>query len=82
MFDAEVRIELKPGILDAEGKTVKHSLELLGFDSVQTVESIKVFKISINADSKEKAKEKIDEMCQKLLANPVVNNYSISIQGK
>ncbi|MFO7872024.1 MAG: phosphoribosylformylglycinamidine synthase subunit PurS [Candidatus Undinarchaeales archaeon] len=82
MFDAEVRIELKPGILDAEGKTVKHSLELLGFDSVQNVESIKVFKISINADSKEKAKEKIDDMCQKLLANPVVNNYNISIQGK
>ncbi len=82
MFDAEVRIELKPGVLDAEGKTVKHSLELLGFDSVENVESIKVFKIKINADSKEKAKEKTDNMCQKMLANPVINNYNISIQEK
>ncbi len=81
MFNAEIRIELKPGILDAEGKTVKNSLISLGFNSVKDVKSIKVFKISLDEDSKEKAREELEKMCEQLLANPVINNYSISIEG-
>lgn len=80
MFEAEVRIELKPGILDAEGKTVKHSLGLLGFDNVDEVKTAKIFRIDLDADSKKKAEKEVEEMCQKMLANPVINNYSVSIK--
>jgi phosphoribosylformylglycinamidine synthase len=78
-YKAEVKIELKKGILDAEGKTTAGALKMLGFEQVDNVKSVKVFQISLNSDSEEEAQEKVDEMCKRLLANPVINNYSISI---
>ena len=79
-FNAEVRIELKPGILDAEGKTTLKALNLLGFKEVHGVQSIKLFKIDLNANSKEEAEQKVQGMCKRLLANPVINNYTIEIE--
>ena len=79
MFKAEVRIELKKGILDAEAGTAKKSLQLLGFKSVDDVKTAKIFIIDISASSKEKAREEAEEMCKRLLANPVINNYTIKI---
>jgi phosphoribosylformylglycinamidine synthase len=79
MYKAEVRVELKPGILDAEGKTTKHALGLLGFETVRDVKSIKLFQIELDAMSEEEAKEQVEAACKRLLANPVVNNYSITI---
>ena len=80
-YKAEVRIEYKPGILDAEGKTVKHSLELLGFNNIQEAKSIKLFQLIVNANSEDEAKNSVEDMCKRLLANPVVNNYSISVEA-
>jgi len=79
MYTAEVRIELKPGILDAEGKTTKHALELLGFKTIKSVKSIKFFQIELDAISKEDAMQELEAACKRLLANPVVNNYSIKL---
>lgn len=79
-FLAEVRIELKRGVMDAEGETVQKSLKLLGYQ-VERVRAINVYEILINAKSKKDAEKNIDNACKRLLANPVIQNYFISIKN-
>lgn len=79
-FKAEVRIELKPGILDAEGKTTANALKLLGFKEVTDVHSIKLFQIFVDSNTEEEARSIVEDSCKRLLANPVINNYTISIE--
>ncbi len=81
MLRAEIRIELKKGVADPEGKNVKKTLELLGFDGIKAVRTVKVFMVEMETDDREKAARDADEMCRKLLANPVIQNYSNSIEG-
>jgi phosphoribosylformylglycinamidine synthase len=79
MYVAEVRINLKKGVADPEGENTKKTLELLGFKDITEVKSIKTFEIHLNAKSKEESLQIIEEVCKKLLANPVIHNYSIKI---
>ncbi|HDH41875.1 MAG TPA: phosphoribosylformylglycinamidine synthase, purS protein [Candidatus Altiarchaeales archaeon] len=79
-FEVEVRIELKPGVIDAEGETIRKSLKLLGYP-VNDVKSLKVYVIDVNADSKKDAEEKITDACRRLLANPVIQNYSVKVKN-
>jgi phosphoribosylformylglycinamidine synthase PurS subunit len=79
MVVAEVRVELKKGVADPEGKNTLKALELLGFEGVKDVKTVKVFDIFIEGDAGH-AEKKIEEMCKKLLANPVIHNYSIKIK--
>jgi|TARA_B100001029_G_scaffold1317_1_gene1004 phosphoribosylformylglycinamidine synthase PurS subunit len=74
----EVRVGLKKGMADPEGANVKKALKLLGFDNVDAVESVKFYKITIDMDEKSALKE-AEKMCQRLLANPVVHEYSITV---
>nr|WP_290596988.1 MULTISPECIES: phosphoribosylformylglycinamidine synthase subunit PurS [unclassified Archaeoglobus] len=74
---ADVYIELKEGVADPEGEATLKALRLLGFKRVKKVASVKVFRIDIEARSKEEAEKEIAEMCEKLLANPVIQKYSI-----
>ncbi len=78
-YRADIRIELKPGAIDAEGETVQKSLRLLGYD-VAAVESVKVYVVTIEAESKEEARKRLDDACRRLLANPVIQNYVIEIK--
>ena len=78
MVIAEVKIKLKKGVADPEGANTKKTLELLGFD-VADVKAVKVFEINLGIEDKEEAKQKVEEMCQKLLANPVIHEYSITL---
>ncbi len=79
MVVAEVRIELKKGVADPEGKNTLKALELLGFEGVKDVKAVKVFDIVMEGDAGH-AEKKVEEMCKKLLANPVIHNYSIRIK--
>lgn len=79
MVIAEVRVELKKGVADPEGKNTLKALELLGFEGVNDVKTVKVFDISFDG-SPAGAEKKVDEMCRKLLTNPVIHNYSITIK--
>jgi phosphoribosylformylglycinamidine synthase PurS subunit len=79
MAIAEVRVELKKGVADPEGKNTLKALELLGFEGLKDVKTVKVFDILMDDDEKG-AEKKVDEMCRKLLANPVIHNYSIKIK--
>ena len=79
MAVVEVRVELKKGVADPEGKNTLKALELLGFEGLKDVKTVKVFEIQIEGDTGE-AEKKVDEMCRRLLANPVIHNYSIKIK--
>ena len=73
---ATVHIMLKKGVLDPQGKAIGHALEGLGFEGVGEVRQGKVIELEI-ADST--TREQIEEMCDKLLANPVIEDYEIEI---
>ncbi len=80
MVTAEVKIELKEGVADPEGMNTKKTLKLLGWE-VDKVETGKLFEIDLGDNfSKEEAREEVEEMCQKLLANPVIQTYDIKIK--
>lgn len=79
MVVAEVRVELKKGVADPEGKNTLKALELLGFDGIEDVRTVKVFEIKMTGNARD-AEEKVQEMCRKLLANPVIHNYSVKLK--
>jgi len=81
MYHADVVINLKKGVADPEGVNTEKALELLGFD-VKEVKSAKIFRITLDAKNKNDAEKKTDEMCRRLLANPVIHNYNIKIMVK
>ncbi len=76
---AKVYVRLKPGILDPQGKTVQHALENLGFDAVQQVRMGKLIELELAGVDAEQAQALVDEACQKLLANPVIEDYSFEV---
>jgi phosphoribosylformylglycinamidine synthase PurS subunit len=79
MVVAEVRVTLKKGVADPEGRNTLKALELLGFQGVRDVKSVKVFEIEVDGKAGE-TERSVEEMCRKLLANPVIHNYSITIK--
>lgn len=79
-MNARVYITLKPGLLDAQGKTVKSALEALGFTGVKDVRMGKYVEIQLNGARPAAAKRMVERMCQKLLANPVVETYRIDVK--
>tara|TARA_Y100001954_G_scaffold175010_1_gene185954 strand:+ start:596 stop:835 length:240 start_codon:yes stop_codon:yes gene_type:complete len=76
---ARVTVMLKSGILDPQGEAVKNALNSIGYNEVSSIRQGKVIEINLNEMSEEKAKNSIEEMCKKLLANTVVENYQIEI---
>ncbi len=73
---ATVHIMLKSGVLDPQGKAIGHALEGLGFDEVGQVRQGKVIELEV-ADGTDEAR--VREMCEKLLANPVIEDYRIDL---
>jgi len=74
-----VNVHLKKGVLDPQGKAVKHALETLGFDNVADVRIGKQILIDIETEDREKAIKEVEEMAKELLANPVIENYEIEV---
>jgi phosphoribosylformylglycinamidine synthase len=78
---ATVNVELKSGVLDPQGKAIQHSLAALGFGGVEDVRVGKVFRITLKDDSDRNAVEAgLRQMCERLLANTVVENFSYRIE--
>jgi phosphoribosylformylglycinamidine synthase len=75
---ARVFVTLKPGVLDPQGKAIHHALEGLGFAGIQDVRAGKLIELDV---SDETSDEDIAEMCRKLLANTVIENFRIERQG-
>ncbi len=77
---AIVRIMLKEGVLDPQGKAIEHALAALGFTGVGEVRQGKLITIELDETSPDIAREKVREMCEKLLANTVIEDYAIDIE--
>ena len=78
---ARIHITLKNGVLDPQGKAIHHSLEGLGFGGVNDVRQGKFIEIELAGDDIEAARAKVAEMCGQLLANTVIEDYSVEIDG-
>ncbi|MBD8689120.1 phosphoribosylformylglycinamidine synthase subunit PurS [Rhizobium skierniewicense] len=79
MIKARVTITLKNGVLDPQGKAIEGALGSLGFEGVGQVRQGKVFDLELATSDKAKAEADLKAMCEKLLANTVIENYSIAI---
>ena len=73
----KIIVTLKDGVLDPQGKAIQQTLNGIGFNDVKEVRQGKYFDIEINETDIVKAKNKVDEMCKKLLANLVIEDYKI-----
>ncbi|MEQ9815645.1 MAG: phosphoribosylformylglycinamidine synthase subunit PurS [Azospirillaceae bacterium] len=78
---ATVRIRLKAGVLDPQGKAIGHALNGLGFDEVGEVRQGKLIELDIAENDRETARKRVEDMCRRLLANPVIERYDISLDG-
>lgn len=76
---ARVHVTLKNGVLDPQGAAVKHSLGTLGFDGVNGVRQGKVIELDLAETDAAAAEKAVTEMCEKLLANTVIENYAVEI---
>ncbi len=78
---ARVLVRLKQSILDAQGASVKRALEGLGFPEVQDVRVGKVLDLELAGITADQARKRIEEMCARLLANPVIEDFSVEVLG-
>tara|TARA_X000000368_G_scaffold219730_1_gene173391 strand:+ start:1274 stop:1513 length:240 start_codon:yes stop_codon:yes gene_type:complete len=76
---AKIHITLKKDVLDPQGSVIANSLKSLGFDGVQDVRQGKYFEIKLDDNKKDSAIKRVNEMCEKLLANMVIEDYSVEI---
>lgn len=76
---AKIHVTLKSGILDPQGKTIHHGLEMLGFAGIREVRAGKLIEIFFDGISREQAQQATENACKKLLANPVIENYDFVV---
>lgn len=76
---AKVHVTLKRGVLDPQGKAIEHALGTLGFDGVDNVRAGKVIELDLAETDADAAREKVKAMCVKLLANTVIEDYTIEL---
>ncbi len=80
-YTACVRVTLKDGVLDPEAKTIERSLDRLGFD-VEDFRTTEEYEFTVDAAGEDAARSEVEEMCERLLANPVIHDYSVEVEGR
>ena len=78
--DIEVIVKLKEGLLNPEAKTIERSLTLLGYKNVSQFDTERVFLMKVDAPSAKEAEKQVDEMCRRILVNPVIEDYKITVK--
>jgi phosphoribosylformylglycinamidine synthase len=78
IFDIEVKISLKDGMLNPEATTIERSLALLGYE-VKNTKTVEIIKFQIEGEDREVVRESVVDMCERLLCNPVIHNYKINV---
>jgi phosphoribosylformylglycinamidine synthase len=78
----EVHVTPRVGLLDPQGKAVHHALHSLEFADVEDVRVGRLIRVKMKATSPDDAHQRVDEMCKRLLANPVTEDYSITVGAK
>lgn len=79
-FHLEIRVTPRPGLLDPEGKAIQHALESLGYAGLTDVRVGKAIGLDLDADSAEEARGRAEEMARKLLANPVTEDFEVTVR--
>ena len=82
MFLARVYVTLKPTVNDPQGLTIRGGLHSLGFESVQGVRAGKYIEITLDAEDESEADVQVTEMCRKLLANPVIEDFRFELEHR
>ncbi len=77
-FTVEVLVTPRPGLLDPQGKAIHHALSSLGYDAVDEVRVGRAIYLEVAAESSKAAQERVEEMCRKLLANPVTEDFRVT----
>ena len=80
MYKAKINVTLKKSVLDPQGQTVLHALENLGFKEAKALRVGKFFELSVEAPDPRRAEACVREMCDKLLINPVIEEYSFELK--
>jgi phosphoribosylformylglycinamidine synthase len=80
-FQAEVFVSLKPAVNDPEGLEIRHGLHSLGYAGVEDVRAGRYFQLVVKASGEDEARFQVTEMCDRLLANPVIEEYRISLHA-
>jgi phosphoribosylformylglycinamidine synthase len=80
LLTAEIHVTLKDLVLDPQGTTLKRSLEALGFIGVAEVRMGKYIQVRFDSDDRKAVERQVDEMCQKILSNPVIEQYRFTIR--
>ena len=80
MYISKIRVTLRKSILDPQGKAVEHAIASMGFRAVEDVRMGKYIELKINGKTEEEARKTTDEVCGRLLANPVMEDYHFEIE--
>lgn len=78
-FRLEIRVVPRPGLLDPEGKAIQHALQSLDYEGIQDVRVGKILYLDVEASSADEARQRGHAMCQRLLANPVTEDFQIEV---
>ena len=78
-YTAAVSVMLKPGIADPQGQTIERALPALGYDGVSEVRVGKQIHLDVEASSTDEARTRVLEMCERFLANPVIESYEVDV---
>ena len=81
-FRAKVHVRLKPGVLDPQGQTVKQALETLGYRGLQDVRIGKLIEIQLSGDDRRRLEKEVKEMSEKVLINPLIEEFYYEIESK
>ena len=81
-FAVMVEVSLRPGIADPQGATIERALPALGFDSVHGVRTGKAIRFSIDAGNETEARTRVDELCQRFLTNPVIEDATVTLTSE
>jgi len=78
-FTVRIDVTHVPGVLDPQGATVERALPALGYGNVSAVSIAKTIRLELDAESPDAARTQVDDMCHRLLANPVIERYTVEI---
>ena len=79
-FRVEIRVVPRPGLLDPEGQAIRHALRSLDYEGIRQVRVGKILYLDLEAGSEDEARRRAEAMCHQLLANPVTEDFEISVQ--
>ena len=82
MFHVKIKVTLRKSILDPQGKATENSLHSLGYNNVNNIRIGKYIELDINETDEIKTKKIVDEICQKLISNPIMEDYTFELEKK